>query len=108
MSKFLKYGVFFLVLLVTVLVVSKPTEQDFFDQIVSDYSQVHPDFELSKADLASMGSTQYHSQLIYSSYSYKFGGIEVHYWGMFGYIINSGYETEFKNEEKSTTTDVLG
>jgi len=110
MNKFLKYGSAFLLIVILVLVVTKPSEQDFFDKIVSDYGQVHSGFELSSAELKNMGSTKYHSQLLFSSYSYKFGGIEVSYWGILGNVFYRGYENEGENEgredEKSTTIDV--
>lgn len=110
MNKFLKYGSAFLLIVILVLVVTKPSEQDFFDKIVSDYGQVHPGFELSSAELKNMGSTKYHSQLLFSSYSYKFGGIEVSYWGILGNVFYRGYENEGENagreDEKSTTIDV--
>ncbi|MFT4755609.1 MAG: hypothetical protein ACI91R_000242 [Vicingaceae bacterium] len=110
MNKFLKYGSVFLLIVILALVFTKPTEQDFFNKIVSDYSHVHPGFELSNAELENMGSTQYHSQLLFSSYTYKFGGIEVSYWGILGNVFYRGYENEGENEgreeEKSTTIDV--
>ena len=86
--------------------VSKPSEQEFLDRIARDYSNLHPDFQLSSADLVKVGSTQYRSQLIFSSYTYKFGSIEVSYWGILGSVYSNGYRNEVEYEEESTTIDI--
>lgn len=106
MSKGFKLFSIFLVLLIFVLAISKPSEQNFLDRIATDYSNIHPDFQLSSADLVNMGSTQYRSQLIFSTYTYKFGSIEVSYWGAFGSIFSSGYQNGIELEEKTTTIDI--
>lgn len=106
MSKSLKYIVSILFFSVVVLALTKPNEDDYFDQIVSDYGQIHPEYELTRADLAKMGTTHYSSQIIMSSYSYQFGGIEVAYWGILGKIFYKGYDDNAIEQKKSTTIEV--
>jgi len=102
----LKYLLLTLASASIVLIFTKPDQQDFLDRVTAEYAYIHPGIELSKADIIEMGTTQFHSKLIYSSFTYKFGRIEVKYWGIFGFIFNSGYETEGK-EEKVTKTGTL-
>ena len=106
MLKSLKYIASILVILVVVLALTKPSEDDYFDQIVRDYGQIHPKHELSRADLAKMGTTHYSSQIIMSSYSYQFGSIEVAYWGILGKIFYKGYDDESTKGKKSNAIEV--
>jgi|GEM_PF-6324304 len=106
MNKFLKYFLISSVIGALVLLLSAPSEQDFLDQIARDYSQIHPDFQLSPDDLVNMGTTKYRSQLIFSSYTYTFGSIEVHYWGAFGNVFSSGFKNGVIREEKPKILNV--
>ena len=102
----LKYLLLTLAAAAIVLVFTKPNQQDYLDRITAEYAHIHPGMELTKDDIVEMGSTQYESQVVYSSYTYKFGRIEVKYWGIFGLIFSNGYETEGE-EENVTKTGTL-
>jgi alpha-N-acetylglucosamine transferase len=106
MSNIFKLFSVFIILLILILVVTKPSEQQFLNRIVQDYSNMHPDMQLSSDDLLNMGSTQYRSQLIFSSYKYKFGSIEVSYWGVLGNIFSNGYKNDEKPIDNSAVIDV--
>ena len=93
-------------LLAIVLLFSKPTEAEFFEKIVEEYSQVHPEFSLSAENLKEMGSTKYSSMLVYSTYAYQFGNIEVRYLGIFGGIYNLGYKKEEDTDNAKESTPV--
>lgn len=84
--------------MVIALVGSKPTEEDFSNRILRDYSQIHPGFKLTKSDLLQMGNSRYQTELLYSTYTYQFGTIEVYYCGIFGVVFNGGYKNDNKGE----------
>ncbi|MFT6165837.1 MAG: hypothetical protein ACJAV5_001122 [Vicingaceae bacterium] len=107
MKKVVQYSGLGMALLAIVLLFSKPTEAEFFEKIVEDYSQVHPEFSLSAENLKEMGSTKYSSMLVYSTYAYQFGNIEVRYLGIFGGIYNLGYEKEEDTDNEKESTPVI-
>lgn len=106
MPKNLKYIVSILFVSVVVLAFTKPNEDDYFNQIVRDYGQIHPDYELTHADFAKIGTMHYSSQVIMSSYSYQFGGLEVAYWGILGKIFYKACDDHAIEHEISTTIEV--
>ncbi len=94
------------ILLMATLVLTNPTEEEYFNQVVQDYAQNHDGFIITKVDLANMGQTQYKSNLIYSTYSYQFGNIKVAYWGILGSVFYSGFEKDEANLDSSKTVSV--
>lgn len=106
MKQTAKYIGLGMILLAVVLVFTKPTEADFFDQIVTEYSQIHPEFKLTAENLKEMGNTRYSSFVVYSSYAYQFGNIEVHYLGIFGGIYSLGYQNEHDKIESKESAPI--
>jgi hypothetical protein len=101
-----QYIVLLFTLMLASLVITNPTEEDYFNRIVKDYAQNHAGFIITKVDLANMGQTQYKSNFIYSTYSYQFGNIKVVYWGILGSIFYSGFEKDEAYLDSSKTISV--
>lgn len=106
MKKLFKVLVILLLLLTSICIIKNPSEDDFMHQIVMDYSLSHPEFELTKSDLIKMGTTKYSSYLIFSTFSYRFGDIEVYYWGILGSIYSNGFKENLQQKQNNKTVVV--
>lgn len=90
MKKALRYISPFLVLIIAVLVFTRPTEDHFLKRISSDYGQLHGGIGITEEMLNEMGESDYQSYFLYSTYHYRFGTIGVAYVGIGGQIFYLG------------------
>lgn len=106
MLKYLRYFLSIVLILALLLAFTKPNEQDFLDQVVNDYGQIHGNDDLTRSDLERLGTTHYSSHLFASSYTYQFGAIDVQYIGLLGRIYYQGFEDKAGEKVSSESIDV--
>lgn len=73
-------------LIISLLVIGKPSERRFLHHVASEYGSAHHGFNLNADNLAQIGATKYHSYILFSTYTYAFGNISVSYAGI-GFLI---------------------
>lgn len=77
-----------------------PSEKQYLQRIAKDFGEVHGGMRIAKEDLAKMGESNYESYLLFSRYSYRFGSIQVLYYGI-------GFQTFFKSSKRIKAENTL-
>jgi len=71
-----------LIVISALLVLGNPTERMFLHALSDDFGTIHYGAEMSPAQLKQIGTSSYHSYLLFSRYTYTFGTISVQYYGV--------------------------
>lgn len=88
-----------LLIIVLVLILTNPTEEQFLNRVAGDYGTMHHGLTLDAKQLLELGEKETQSYFLFGVYSYRFGTISVSYIGLLGTFIKLGSETR-KQEDK--------
>ena len=68
-------------LIASIIILGSPSERQFLNRLRADYGMIHGN-RMSVESLKQIGSTKYQSYLLWSTYNYAYGKIEVSYFGI--------------------------
>ncbi len=94
-----KIYAYLVALILAIAILGAPSEGRFLTRLKRDYGMMHTT-PLSQSDLRKIGSSNYASYLLWSTYEYTFGTIKVNYFGIafMTFYLGSSRESPLEDE----------
>lgn len=89
---------FALIFIVGTLILGNPPQGYYLRTLSEDFGSVHQGVTLGVSELQKIGTSSYHSYLLFSTYEYAFGTIKVKYLGL-------GFMTFYMGSNVSSNQD---
>ena len=87
----------------TLLLVGNPSEETYLATVAEKFGSLHHGMKMTTSDLEEIGSSRYQSYGFFSLYSYRFGTIQVNYFGFAFGTYYQGSETSSSQIERNLT-----
>jgi hypothetical protein len=81
------------------LVISNPSELTYLNRVSVDYAQYHPKMDIPTEVLQQVGQSNRTTYLFFSTYDYRFGNMQVFYFGVANSIYYLGLQRK-KSERR--------
>lgn len=93
--KILKHLYLFIILIfLSLLFISNPSESTYLSRVSEDYAQFHHNKEITMKILEQIGQSNRTTYLLFSTYDYQFGNVRVFYVGVANSIYYLGSKTK--------------